>query len=640
VAQFQNPPAPKTGCKLPLENLASIPAAYRQTARRVRNKYRELYEVPVAAHGDGSRAFHRGWMRRVHGLNVLVLRGDGVEMAFQHGRLLADQIPHGAVPQSAKLAGDSIANVLWTRGKLEDRLFYNAERLLIRRLFARARRQLAAAFGENQSLEEMIALGDSSGLAVNDVIQGLYNPELLLILAKYQGSRHAADAPFESALVPPTCCSSFAARGTIPGDGELLIGRNLDYPLNGFFDRFPTVIYFEPPEPALRYMTFTSAGVHTAGVTGYNEAGIFLASHVAPSTNVSLGGVPAMMTADNIIRRATSFDQAVEHFRNVPPLAGWSYLVASMREGKIASLEMTPSSFAVRPIEGDWHVQTNHFLTPALRSFNLFLNRSVDEDSLARALRMMERLRESVGRLDANAATSILADQIDPEVGAVRGLGNTVGCHTTLGSVVLDPARGRALVSSGQAPACHSEFVELPLAGTFARDETPMLDGGAVAKSSFDSDHPEKLTALKLFIEAKIAYETRNDHARPYELMKQVVWHDPSNPAYFFQLAIFALKNRQYDEALDALEGVFHSPYVTAQLRRLAHYYLGRTFAHLKQKRVALSHFQAVLDDPRTDAKLRKAANQAIRRTGLFGRCPLRKRSLVLMMQHSDMLYY
>ena len=56
-----------------------------------------------------------------------------------------------------------------------------------------------------------------------------------------------------------------------------LVGRNLDYPLNGYFDRYPTVIYFQPPAPALAYMSFVSAGIHNAGITAYNEAGIFLA---------------------------------------------------------------------------------------------------------------------------------------------------------------------------------------------------------------------------------------------------------------------------------------------------------------------------------------------------------------------------
>jgi tetratricopeptide (TPR) repeat protein len=621
------------------ENSASLPAAYRSSAALVREKYRHLYELAVEEQPGGSRSFHEARLVRHRGLNVLRLRGDWIEMAFQHGRLLADQIPQGAVPQSAKLVGDAIANVFWSRRKLEDRVFVGAQHFLTRRLFATASRRLTEVFGEDDTLTELIALCDGARLSISQAIQGIYNPELLLILAKYQGRRAPSGGP-QAAVIPPTCCSSFAAWGSMTAGGELLVGRNLDYPLNGYFDRFPTVIYFEPPAPALRYMSFVSAGVHNAGITAYNEAGIFLASHVVPSHEIGLHGVPAMVAADHIIRQATTLDEAAELFRRLPPLAGWNYLVASANEGKVASLEMTSGHFGVRAAEGDWHVQTNHFLTPELRELNLLLNASVDEDSLGRAQRMRQRLTEALGRLDAAEAASILGDQVDPQVNEVRGLGNTIGCHTTLGSVVLDPARGRVLVSTGPAPACHSEFVALPLAGTFARGEFPALDERTACRDSFERDHPEKAAAQRLFIEAKTAYEMRNDAARACELMKQVVSNDASNPAYFFQLGIFALKNGHYEEAIEALDGVFRTPYVTAQLRRLAHYYLGRALGHLRKPSEALVHLQAVLDDPSTDRKLRTAAHKAAQRTKLFGRCALRKRSLNIMVQHSDMLHY
>jgi len=196
------------------------------------------------------------------------------------------------------------------------------------------------------------------------------------------------------------------------------------------------------------------------------------------------------------------------------------------------------------------------------------------------------------------------------------------------------------LVSTGAAPACHSEFVELPLAGTFGRGEFPALRDVVVTHDDFEQEHPEKYLAMKLFIEAKTAYEMDNDPAAAYDLMRQVTFNDPSNPAYFFQLGILALKNGKYDEALEALDAVFRTSYLTQQLRRLAHYYLGRTLAHLSKSREALEHFQTVLDDSCAEQKLRIAARRAARRTKIFGHCPLRKRSLNLMMQHSDMLYY
>ena len=75
----------------------------------------------------GSRSFHDGWLYRCHGLNVLFLRGDAIEMAFQHGRLLADQIPQGAVQGLLKLIDNVVANTLdrrrcgrWARAEARD----------------------------------------------------------------------------------------------------------------------------------------------------------------------------------------------------------------------------------------------------------------------------------------------------------------------------------------------------------------------------------------------------------------------------------------------------------------------------------------------------------------------------------------
>jgi hypothetical protein len=99
----------------------------------------------------------------------------------------------------------------------------------------------------------------------------------------------------------------------------------MDYPLNGYYDRFPTVIYLEPTVPAQRHMSFVSAGIHNSGITSYNEAGLFLASHVVPSLDVSLRGVPAFVTADLAIRRARTFDAATGLFQRLPSASGWSY---------------------------------------------------------------------------------------------------------------------------------------------------------------------------------------------------------------------------------------------------------------------------------------------------------------------------
>jgi tetratricopeptide (TPR) repeat protein len=285
-------------------------------------------------------------------------------------------------------------------------------------------------------------------------------------------------------------------------------------------------------------------------------------------------------------------------------------------------------------------VQTNRFLAAEMHPSNLFLNTSVDEDSDGRAARVRQRLAESRGGIDAHEAITILADQVDPLTSEVRGLGNTVGLHTTLSSLVLEPASKRVLVSVGQAPACHGDFVELPLTGTFDRRDFPELARRIENPSPFPQSHPKFASALQVFIRAKMAYEYDNDTERAYELLKEVVRIDNSNPGYYFQLGIFALKNQQHFDAIEAFTHVLACDGQTQQLRRLAHYYRGRTHAHLARPRPAVADLEAVLDDPATDAKLRRASRSAVWRIKYFGRLRLSPRSLRIMMQQSDLLDY
>jgi hypothetical protein len=341
-----------------------------------------------------------------------------------------------------------------------------------------------------------------------------------------------------------------------------------------------------------------------------------------------------------VIRHAQSFDAAVDLFQQFRAPSGWVYLLVSSKERRVGTVEISSRHVAVRESDNDYFVQTNRFLTPALSPYYLSINRSVDDDSDARCTRIEQILEQELGRMDVAGVMSILADQVDPSVNEVRGLGNTISVHTTVASVVLRPEGGRAYVATGTAPVGHSEFVEVPLVGALDTPESFPAQLQVVNNSEFTRTHPQIWRAVQLFIRAKSAYENHNDVAAAYELLQQTVRCDPSNPAYFFQLGIFALKNRHFQDACDAFDSVFSRPYVTQQLSRLARYYRGRARAHLAQTNAAISDLSTVTADKDADGPLRTAARRALRRTKLFGRCPLKQRSMMIMMQQSDMLRY
>ncbi|MCE9546728.1 MAG: hypothetical protein K8T25_14710 [Planctomycetia bacterium] len=623
-----------------LTPLASIPKLFRARAEEVRRNYGHLYHRPVIEDAAGNRYFHRARLYRRHGLNILFLRGDYTEMALQHGRLLADVIPLGAPPQSARTVENAVANMLGRHSMFQHLLAEGIHRLITNRILTHASVAVRDELGEIGMFEEAIALSDATGVGVEQLVRGLFNPEVMLILANHSNDGRQLSARQLAVAAQVAChCTTFGAWGGSTTDGGLIVGRNLDYPLNGYFDRFPTVTYCEPTG-GQRYMSFVSAGVHNCGTTAYNEAGIFMSSHTIPTTDVSVHGVPAFITANQAVRYAKTFDDVVDLFRRMPPPTGWGFFVSSTREGRVGTIEMSNRQVVVRPSVGDSHVQTNHFRSSPLCDRNLFLNTSVVQDIEGRSQRIQQRLDEARGRMDAEEAVSVLGDQVDPYVNETRGLGSTVGVHTTMMSVVLDAARDRVLVSTGPAPAPHHPFVELPLIGTFDRRDFRRWPLRVTLNESFRKQHGEKLAAMETFIKAKRAYEQENDVARAYDLLQHAAEQDPPNPAYRFQLGIFALKNHRHVDAVRAFGDILECPYVPDQLRRLAHYYRGRTFALLQESKQALADLGVIIGDAEADPRMRSAAQRAALRTRLLGGWPLSKRSLMIMMQHSDMLRY
>jgi tetratricopeptide (TPR) repeat protein len=637
--------APPAG--LPLQNIGEFPPAFRHRVRHVRAQYKDLYDLPVVEHEGGRRTFHQGTLYRHHGLYVLFLKGDGSEMAFQHGRLLANEILAGSVQPSATQVERAIANAYGKYGPLQRLIVEGIHRFLTNTMLGCALESGKRTLGEEETFDETIALSDATGLPVTTLIRALFGPEVLLLLATLDSDARRVKVPVHTELPTPICCSSFAAWGSTTRDGNLLIGRNMDYPLNNYYDQFPTVIYYEPTDGTQKHMAFVSAGIHNSGLNGYNESGLFVATHSIPSTEVSASGVPVFTTAQHVIRDAHTFDEAVTMFRENPSAAGWGYILVSAKEGRVGTLEFTNKRVVLRESEGEFHVQTNHYLSPELREKNLLINTSVAEDNDGRYIRIKERLEEAKSRIDAAEAISILSDQIDPYVKEPRALGSTVGVHSTMTSLVIEPAKGTVLMAAGRAPVCHGPYVELPLVGSgvdprtafeqlASKDTAPRI----LENKSFREEHPEKAAGLQLFIEAKAAYEYNNNFVRAYGLLQEVVKVDDTNPAYFFQLGIFALKCRDYEPAIAAFNDVFTRPYVTPQLRRLAHYYRGRTLAHLSRREAALTDFAQVEADPATDSKLRTANLWASRTVTLFGSQTLRQKSLNIMMQQSDMLHY
>jgi tetratricopeptide (TPR) repeat protein len=609
-----------------------------QTPDSIKEKYSSLYSLKVESLPDGSRSFGEAKMFRRNGLYVLALKGDSFEMAFQHGKLLQQEILKGALPQVALIVDNTVKTSLPEIPFVTDFVIKYFYRTITDTMLQNGIR--ANGGDADRFMQDAYGLSEGSGMKLDDVIHAAYGPETLqVILGKQMAGKKLFKS--ETAFVTPINeCTDFSVYGSYTKNGDYIIGRNTDYPLNGSFDRFPTVIYFQPTDGSQKYMAVSSAGLHMAGVVGYNESGLFLGVHTVPTLDVSEKGNPVFFVGQKVLKDAKTFDEAVHIFEQYKPAAGWTYTLVSAREKRHASIELSNHNLFVREDEGDLHVQTNHYVSPEMAAFNLDLNATINEDSKARRLRVEQMAEKKQGEIGVQEAVDILSDKWDPIHHEVRGLVNVVAVHTTLSSSVFDTARHKVYVADGWAPVSQSTYVEVPTIEEFNPDTFGSEPFSSFENKSYSINFPSLAQAEQLFIEAKIAHESELDTQKSSQILKQVVALDPSNAAYQFVSAIMALKNQDFSSAEASLAACEKLKYHHYQL--LGHYYLGRIYADRGDKNQALKKLEQVLEgaDMALEIPLIRATQAALDQVYNFGRLRFNTSNLPLFMAEADMLKY
>ena len=598
----------------------------------VRQKYQALYSQSVVELPDGSKRFGEARLFNRGGVRVLYVKGDRFEMAFQHGRLLHDEVHQGALSQVANIVANSARNsfpkipaVVEPAIKVIYKLY--GESML---------KHGAKTFGVSMDdfLLESYGLSEGADFNIDDVVHAMLGPEILQVIL---GEMSAKNAPKPAGVNE---CTDFAIGPSGTESGGYVIGRNTDYPLKGSFDRFPTVIYYHPTDGTQRSMAVTSAGLHMAGVVGFNESGIFIGVHTIPTTQVSKKGNPVFGVGQYVLRNARTFDEAVALFKKMKPAAGWTYSLVSTREGRSGSVELTNQNVSVRETTGGVHIQTNHFKSPEMQGANLDLNASINEDTRARYMRAEQLIAEMPEKMDPEYAVRILSDKWDPFNHEIRGLANVIAAHTTLTSVVLDTGPGHIFVASGTAPVSTTPYVELPLINGFDPDKFGEEDFGVIENASYHRDYPRESQAEQLYIKAKTAFETDINPKKSSEILADVIAMDPKNAAYYFVRGIITLKAHDVAGAVKTFTACTALPYEHYKLA--CRYYLGRIAADSGNRVAAEEAFNFVLGQavPEVEAPLIRATRKALDRVKKRGRLKLNADTIAIFMPEADVVEY
>ncbi|HHH26741.1 MAG TPA: hypothetical protein ENK57_00090 [Polyangiaceae bacterium] len=531
----------------------------------------------------------RGWLARVGDINVLKVAGSPYDMGYQHGVLLADDIRRGPIPYFRAMVEKLIGK--GALGPLSG-LVYPALQTTIGRRVARRLPDFA--------VESLHGIADGAGLDRQTFIDGCTMPDSIMWVAARMMQFRGGGPATAHRIALELGCTSAVAWGDATQDGALLHARNFDYHGVGNWPQTKTVIFHEPDE-GHRYLSVAAAGVALGGVTAMNSAGLSLTVHQHMFTDKTrLGGMPIGLVGDEIMRTASSLDEAQEILESHTPIGCWTYVITDGNTRQVLCHEENPDRDApMRLGESESTFgYANIYLDPELGKTEKNLYGSYWRHNRGRHRRVNELLDEQSGRLDPQRMANILGDTGSPDC-RVR---DSIAMVMTVGSVVFRPEDGTVWVGTGDSPTSHGRFIPFSLAQEGYAPERGTLEVTADGEEAFEC-----------FRKTYVAYVDREDIDAARGHMEEACRLAPEQSLYHGLLGLLALTaadgvaaERSFDEALKLGH---HDPERLASLhlwRGRARDLQGRRDDAEKDYRWSLGHY--------ADAPVHRAARRGLRR--------------------------
>jgi hypothetical protein len=413
---------------------------------------RWLDSLSVVEDERGRKAFGRATVEKRGGLNVLRLCGSHYEMGYQHGALLRDEIEKGALPFYAAPA-ENFAPFKHSR---------SLTRWVLARYFDWAIYRRLLKYSPRQYLAELKGIADGSGQSFADVFRGNMLSDLNMNLIKVLEKKALKQVGQQG-------CTSFAAFGGASEDGKLVMGRNTDYAGGGLWDRNQTVVVYEPDD-GQRFTSVSSAGLIKCN-SCMNESGVCLGAHFLFLSDTVADGVSFTFLEIEIMKKATSVEQARAIVEQSPRAGAFAFLIADGKANEAAVIEASAGAVGVRYALGDLLWETNVATTDEIKPFDIFLRNSIGKNPIARFERMQMLLNENQGKITPLMAAQFMGDHADMCSDSLRPAGGIISQVTNLTSAVFSPANFNFWVADGLAPVCNNAYIGFNLMNELA--DTP-----------------------------------------------------------------------------------------------------------------------------------------------------------------------
>lgn len=479
------------------------------------------------------------------------LAGTQQEMGAQHGRLTAPAAArllefYQTMPERM-LAGD-----LPRAGKLAVRALATAWQLRLARerpadLAARTRAFVEAVDAEVPGHDARAA---RLAFATMDALQNCVS-----LAARSQLGPFANPLAPRAAAAAVPACSTVIAWGRATADGELLFGRNFDFPGVGIWDASPAFVVCAP-DGGQRYGFFTTKGADTAVVTVVNEAALVMAPHTRWHRDVTFGGAMIVDVVHDIARRAETLADAIAIAREHPASSSWGLAIGSAREKTAIVLELAgPHVEVVRPAPGaEYLVCTNRYRSSALQPREIAASAAWALHSDRREQRMRQLVDNREQPLVARDLARFLGDRRDPGApDRPRRLGAILAQPLNVHCVVVAPAQRRAHVGVDRAPCCEGTWTQLdwtwdgPTGGWDLRADAAAAGFSVAPLPDFVPPHDAATCHVR---DAARAYETDHDTVAARAAIDRAIACDPDDPSLRLAATWLALEAGAADRAV------------------------------------------------------------------------------------------
>jgi hypothetical protein len=521
-------------------------------------------------------------LRIDEGVYVLHLQGTEPEMAAQHGELMAAEIRQGIIPFMAKMIRMHVEHDTTLVSKLTSR----TKAFLIDRL--------AVALSRNTppvDREAFQSLAKAAGIAPRTMDLAIGSPDALLcVLAVSDGFKNLPNA-LGLGLAPRSifgCCGAIALEDAT-ADGHVIHGRNMDYEGIGHWDRFPTVAFCRP-DTGQPFAYVSSAGAHTAALTGMNASGLFLGANTAPTTDVAMRGLPLFSLNDRVIRNARNIEDAIDLLATMRPATGYNVHISHGPTDSGAVVEFSAGKQRVRHPEDGVLVATNHYETDPLRQTIPEVSIVDTPNTESRRKRLTQRVRQARPVVSVRTMIEALRDMREPHTDEIHPLGDVVCNYFNVSSVVADVTARRLFVATGRAPSALGSYIsfdfEKELAAFLSERDYPIEQ---TPPSPFVESSVEECIREYQAAHAELIYERNPEGALPH--LEKALDRQPDEPRVILSLGLVSLKADLAGKAVRHAKDYLAITPNDDPRRYRAHLLLGWCSDLASERSIALSHY-------------------------------------------------